>query len=65
LLVGFDGGEIQQMRFDPSIRKLSVVKSFQSHAARVNDLKYNRSRNQFVSCGNDHAILLQAIDPSD
>lgn len=61
MIVGFDNGEITHYHYDASDCAFNVVSRYQKHGDRVNDIKYNSERKAFLSCGNDHVVLLQPL----
>jgi hypothetical protein len=61
MVVGLDGGEIQQITYDASERTFTVSHVYQSHGGRVNDIKYNPETTEILSAGNDHIILVQKL----
>jgi WD40 repeat protein len=61
MLVGLDGGEIQQILFSPSERKFTVVRSYQRHGGRVNMIRHDRGKRRFLSAGSDHVVLIQPL----
>ncbi|KAH0791090.1 putative elongator complex protein 2 [Histomonas meleagridis] len=61
MIVGLNDGEVEQIKYDPSNEKFVVVRNYQQHSWKVNDIRVNFNEKKFLTCGDDHVVLLQKL----